>query len=73
MLLVGHNDILEKPHVPRADVAAVLVNGILMPDESKWVRFDLSCDETRPATRDFKALFGNARNWRGDAPAGAWY
>ena len=62
---------MEKPHVARADVAAVLVNGILMPEESKWLRFDLSSDESQPATGDFKALFRKARDWRGDdAPSG---
>mmetsp|Transcript_15635 Transcript_15635/g.43735 ORF Transcript_15635/g.43735 Transcript_15635/m.43735 type:complete len:298 (+) Transcript_15635:91-984(+) len=65
LLLAGHNDDLERPRVTRADVADVLLHAIMMPSESKWLRFDLSSDATKCATGDFKALFQDARNWQG--------
>ena len=73
LLLAGHDDDLKQPRVTRADVAEVLLQAILMPELSKWTRFDLSSDSSKPATGDFEALFETARNWRGttSAPSGA--
>ena len=69
LLLAGHNDDLKEPRVTRADVAEVLLQAILRPELSKWTRFDLSSDSSKPATGDFEALFETARNWRGPADA----
>lgn len=66
LLLSGHDDNLSQPRVNRADLADVLAHAILMPEDSKWLRFDLSRDSSSPATGDFKVLFDNARDWNGD-------
>ena len=51
------------PRVTRADLAAVLVAAVQNPRQSSYLRFDLSSDDSQPATGDFKALFDQARSW----------
>lgn len=63
LLLAGHDDNLPNPRVSRADLAAVLVAAIQHPRSSAFLRFDLSSDDTQPATGDFEALFKKARDW----------
>ena len=49
--------------VTRADLAAVLQAAIAHPELSANLRFDLSSDADRPASKDFRTLFEDARAW----------
>lgn len=67
-LVVGHDDDLHlvPPAVPRADVARVMVESIMRPDEGKNLRFDL-CSKAGEPTTDLGALLAAAR-WPWEQP-----
>ncbi|KAJ1626454.1 hypothetical protein T492DRAFT_1032632 [Pavlovales sp. CCMP2436] len=67
-ILVGRFDRLArtgKMTIPRADVAAVIVGALEMPEQSGNLWFDCSSDPSGKPTTDFAALFDRARDsWR---------
>ena len=68
-IIVGHDDTLYTNHsahgsgIPRADVATVITEACKLPTESANTRFDIVTDPKMPVTKDFHALFAEARNW----------
>jgi len=61
-LLVGHDDEMHEtpPTIPRADVARVMVQALLQPEEASGLRFDL-CSRSGTPTEDVAAVLRAAR------------
>merc|ERR1712232_667713 len=61
-LVVGHDDEMHEkpPLIPRADVARVMVEALLKPQEASGLRFDL-CSKVGTPTSDINRIFKEAR------------
>jgi hypothetical protein len=62
-LTVGHDDNMHQipPMIPRADVARVMVEALLKPEEATGLRFDLCSSFFGKATTDISKVFSDAR------------
>jgi len=62
-LTVGHDDDMHQkpPMIPRADVARVMVEALLKPEEAAGLRFDLCSSTSGTPTTDISSVFNDAR------------